>query len=211
MDIKKLAQIPILSSAIDKTVRNAFIDICQRVNYLIDPHATTHKTGGSDALTAADIGAAAISALPITHFAITPAVRQTISSITPVMVTGLSITITPKSVDSNFLIMAVINGSMTWVSSSLIYRNGSAVLTHTGNGNEPGSQATTYFGNASTVDTNMLQHIINYVDAPQTTAAVTYDVRCTSGWSGTLSTLYINDRGVYNDMRTPSTLTIIEF
>lgn len=156
----------------------------------------------------ADIGAAAANAIPSVYFAITPAIRQTITSITPVKVDGLTITVTPKSVNSKFLITAIVNGSMTYVSNSLIFRNGAPILTHTGNNNEPGSQATTFIG--SNAADYMLQHIMNYMDAPQTTEPVTYDVRCTAGWAGTAYTLYINDRST-SDMRTPSTLTIIEF
>lgn len=182
------------------------------------PEITPESIGAlPDTTTAKDIGAAPAadyalkSDIPITpsvYFAITPAERQTIASVNPVLVNGLEITITPKSANSKFLIMAVVNGTMTHVTSSLIYRNGSPVLTHTGNTNEPGAQATTHFGN--NIGTNMLQHTINYMDAPQTTEPVTYDVRCTAGWSSTAYTLYINDRNT-SDMRTPSTLTIIEF
>jgi len=213
-EIKRLSQVPILASQTEKTIRNALYDAYTKINQLLDfalDHSSSHATGGSDALTPEDIGAAATGALPTTHFAITSAVRQLISSVTPVIVTGLSITITPKSVNSKFLIMAVVNGSMTWVSSSLIYRNGSPILTHTGNSNEPGSQATTYLGGTPETVAQMSQHVINYVDTPQLTTAITYDVRCTSGWSGTVTPLYINGRGTYDDMRTPSTLTIIEF
>jgi len=209
-EIKRLSQVPILASQTEKTIRNALYDAYTKINQILDfalDHSSSHATGGSDVLTPADIGGVFAP-----HFATTPATRQTISSLTPVAVTGLSITITPKSASSKFLIMAVINGSMTWVSSSLIYRNGSPVLTHTGNSNEPGSQATTYIGGAADNTTYMLQHVINYVDAPVTTTAVTYDVRCTSGWAGTVTPLYINDRSTSGgDMRTPSTLTIIEF
>ncbi len=174
------------------------------------PNTTTAEDMGAlpNTTTPADIGAAAANAIPSVHFAITPAERQTIASVNPVLVNGLEITITPKSVNSKFLIMAVVNGTMTHVASSLIYRNGFPVLTHTGNTNEPGAQATTYYGND--IVTNMLQHTMNYMDAPQTIEPVTYDVRCTAGWSGTAHTLYINDRNT-SDMRTPSTLTIIEF
>lgn len=64
MDIKPLPQAPILASDVDKTTRNAFTDVHSRVNQLIKrlgtvlPHKDTHKTGGSDPLTPADIGAA---------------------------------------------------------------------------------------------------------------------------------------------------------
>lgn len=68
MAVKPLPQTPILAQAVDKTTRNAFTDVHSRVNQLIKwlgtvsqtvlPHKDTHKTGGSDPLTPADIGAA---------------------------------------------------------------------------------------------------------------------------------------------------------
>ncbi len=141
------------------------------------------------------------------YFASTPATRQTIGSITPTKVTGLELSITPTSVDSQFLIMAVVNGAMRYVSSSLVYRNGSKVLSHGGNTNEAGAQATTYFG--PDASGNMYQQTIHHLDSPSTTSAVTYDIRFTSGWGGAVHTTYINDRDS-NDMRTPSTLMILE-
>jgi len=142
------------------------------------------------------------------YFAITPATRQAIASVNPVAISGLSITVTPKSSSSKFLIMAVINGSLTYVNSTILYRNSSKILTHAGNNNEPGAMATTYIG-SSTTD-YMHQQVINYLDTPGTTSAITYTVRTTSGWAGSTYTTYVNDRAS-NDMRTPSTLTILEF
>jgi hypothetical protein len=143
-----------------------------------------------------------------TYFAITPATRQLISSTTPQVITGLSITLTPKSTNSKFLIMAIVNGTARYVSSVLVYRNGSKVLTHGGNSNESGSNATVYFGDND--NGRMKQMHVHYMDSPNTTASVTYDIRFTSGWGGGTYGAYINDRSS-NDMRSPSTLTIMEF
>ena len=143
-----------------------------------------------------------------TYHATTAATRQTISSATPQSINGLSITITPKSASSKFMIMAVVNGSHTYVASSLIYRNGAKILNHGNHNNEPGSQATIYIGTST--EGWMNQQTINYLDAPNTTSTVTYNVRHTSAWAGGVRNSHINDRSS-NDMRTPSTLTIIEF
>jgi hypothetical protein len=56
----------------------------------------------------------------------------------------------------------------------------------------------------------MLQQIINYMDAPATTSAITYDIRVASAWAGTAYTTIVNSRSG-SDMTTPSTLTILEF
>ncbi|MCK5584237.1 MAG: hypothetical protein KAI33_10610, partial [Elusimicrobiales bacterium] len=143
-----------------------------------------------------------------TYFVMTAATRQTIASTTPQIITGLSVTLTPVSTNSKFMILAVVNGNLNYVSSVLIYQGGTKLLSHTGNTNEAGAQATRY-----TSDGNnggyISQMIINYVDSPATTSSITYDVRMTSGWSGTSYTSYANDRAD-NDMRTPSTLMIME-
>lgn len=150
---------------------------------------------------------ASIDVVPKLHCFKFATASQYIASINPVKVNGLEFTVTPRSASSNFLIIAVINGNMTYVSSSLLFRNGSPILSHGDNINEPGSQATTYITNR---DDNMLHQTIQYVDAPGTTNPVTYDVRCTSGWEGIPRGLHINNRA-NGGMATPSTLTIIEF
>ena len=68
MEIKPLPSVPVLDTQTDKSTRNAFSEAHTRINQLIKkvqsvagtilPHKTTHATGGSDALTPADIGAA---------------------------------------------------------------------------------------------------------------------------------------------------------
>ncbi|MCK5358852.1 MAG: hypothetical protein KAJ48_10690, partial [Elusimicrobiales bacterium] len=142
------------------------------------------------------------------YFAITPATRQTINSTTPQIITGLSITLTPVSANSKFMILAIVNGNLNHVASVLIYKEGTKLLSHEGNTNEFGAQATKYTIDA--VSTSyMSQLVVNYVDSPATTSSITYDVRMTSGWSGTSYTSYANDRGS-NDMRTPSTFMIME-
>lgn len=143
----------------------------------------------------------------------TSTTMQTINSLTPVIVNGLSITVTPSSVMSKFLIMAVVNGSMTHVASSIIYKNGSQLIVGGNNLNNTaagklGVQATTYIGNS--VVTNMFQHHILYVDMPGTIEPITYDIRHVSAWSGTAYTTYVNNRNVA-DMCSPSSLVIVEF
>ncbi|HLP19292.1 MAG TPA: hypothetical protein VK174_03290 [Chitinophagales bacterium] len=148
------------------------------------------------------------STLVGSYFAITPTTIQNITSITPVEITGLTITITPKSASSKFLIMAVVNGTMSYVVSTVLYRNGSNILSHASNSNEPGSIVTTYEGGAN--NDVMRQQYFNYLDSPNTTSAVTYSVRHTSGWAGGAVLTQVNNRNSV-DMATPSTLTILEF
>ena len=145
-----------------------------------------------------------------TYFVTTGTTMQTINSTTPVAVTGLSVTLTPASTSSRFIITAIVNGSMTYVASSLVYRNGSSILNHANNSNAAGAMATTFATDSpSTAPSLMRQHHINYVDSPNTTASITYDIRHVSAWGGTAYTTYVNDRSG-GDMRTPSTLMITE-
>jgi hypothetical protein len=134
---------------------------------------------------------------------------QTISSTVPVAINGLSITVKPASVNSRFLIMAVVNGSLSHVCSSFVFRNGYAVLSHGGNTSIGGANVTSYVTAENRADL-MRAHTINYLDAPATTAAVTYDIRHASAWSGAATTTYVNNRSTV-DMACPSVLTIIEF
>lgn len=140
--------------------------------------------------------------------------RQTINATVPVPVSSLSITVSPSSVNSKFLISAVINGSMTHVASTFLYKNGNNILPSAGtNRTGSGPAVTTYIG-TSTTD-YIFQHLINFIDAPATLSSVTYDIRHVSTWPNPSSVpvayaSYINNRQS-NDMAVPSYMIIMEF
>jgi len=137
-----------------------------------------------------------------------PAV-QTISSTSPVALTGMSIVFTPKFANSKIVVQAQISTSATYVSSFAVYKNNATTVSTSGfnNVNEPNMNITTYFGGSSGPDFLYSIPLIHFEDAINTTAR-TYSIRATSGWGGTVYTLRINDRG--SDMAAFSVMTIME-
>jgi hypothetical protein len=139
----------------------------------------------------------------------TTSVRQTISSASPVAITGLSIAFTPFFQDSRIVIMANISGSHTYVNSYGVFKNGVATVSTSGqsNNNEPNMHVTQYTG--STTSEYIYQVPIVHTELAGSTTARTYAIYGTSAWSGTAYPLYINNRGS-NDMASFSHMTIFE-
>jgi hypothetical protein len=127
-------------------------------------------------------------------YAVSGPARQTISSLTPVIISGLSLTITPKYNNSLIVIEGVILSSNTHVSSYGVFKDGATTVSTTGqtNNNEPNMQVTSYIGNTSADEfwTIPIRH--HEISSNLTTR--TYDIRATSGWSGTTYALHINNR-----------------
>ena len=125
-------------------------------------------------------------------------VNQSFNSTTPVALTGLSASITPKFANSKILIEGVVAASWTYVSSLHIYKNGSDMISsHGGNSQTGGSTAlwTKYW--PWTTDTSAGQVTplsVLYWDSPGTTSTVTYDFRANSGWAGGSNAFYLNNR-----------------
>lgn len=137
----------------------------------------------------------------------TGATRQDIVSSTWAAITGLSVTLTPVSSSSRFILLSSIQHSGTYVNSFTFFKNSSSLLSHA-NTNETGAMRTTYTGQNDS-DNYQWETSLSYVDAPATTSSVTYDVRATSSWNGGTGTLRINDR-LSNDMRGVSSFTVLE-
>jgi hypothetical protein len=135
--------------------------------------------------------------------------RQDIASLSPVAISGLSITLTPLSTSSRFLILSTINHNAQYVHSFGVYRNGVTIHNNPGsNSNEPNMFYTGYLGfNADT--SYMTNSHISVVDTPNTTSSITYQIYGTSGWVNVVYAMRINDRNA--DMRSLSTLTILEY
>ena len=134
--------------------------------------------------------------------------RQTIASLTPVLLTGLQITITPISALSTMIITANIAKSDGFVISFGIFKNGVATVSTTGatNSNEPNMQVTNYIrDNNNYFGESVAMH---YEPSVNTTAR-TYGVYGTSGWAGVVYTFYVNNR-LGTNMACFSTLDVME-
>lgn len=136
-------------------------------------------------------------------------VSQTISSLTPVAVDGLSINFTPVFANSRILVQAQIATNMVHVSSFGVFKDGEPTVSTTGftNGNEANMQVTTYIG--STTNAEMWCLPIMWSDLAGSTNTRTYQIYATAGFAGTLYTLVINNR-VGSDMSSFSNMTIME-
>lgn len=134
---------------------------------------------------------------------------QTISSATPVAVTGLSIAFTPKNANSLILIMCQISSNSPHVSSFAIYKNAAATVSTTGytNSNEANMQITTYVG--TDVTSELWAWPIMHQELAGNTTARTYQVYASAAWAGTPRSLIINNRGSV-DMASFSYMTIME-
>jgi len=59
------------------------------------------------------------------------------------------------------------------------------------------------------IEDNMMNKMLMYMDMPNTTNPCTYSVGASSSWAGATYNLYINDRAS-NDMRSISSLIALE-
>lgn len=133
---------------------------------------------------------------------------QTISSTTPVTITGLSVTFTPAGSNTTIFIFANISHSLSNVVSFGIFKDGVATVSTTGatNLNEPNMQATYFLGNNAGLIVN--SHLMHYENSGGTNTR-TYDIRATSAYNGTITALYINNRSSL-DMACFSHMVIME-
>lgn len=160
-----------------------------------------------------DLSADRIFAIPtppgtvnVVRAVIGPAIT-TVNSTTPVDV--MSVSITPSHANNIIVVIATIVYTHAYgsVSSFGIFKNGTATVSTSGNGNENNMQYTTYFNafQASDMQSIPLMH----TELAGTTSPITYSVAVTNGWGGTPANLYINGR-VGDDMGGFSYLTVFE-
>jgi hypothetical protein len=135
---------------------------------------------------------------------------QTISSTSPVAVTGLSISFTPLYSNSLIIIDGILTGNFTHVFSWGVFKDGVATVSTSGygNNNEANMQFTTYSESAG-ADARMFAAPLMHRETAGSTSARTYQVYCTSGWGGSVYTSYINNRSS-QDMASFSYLRIME-
>ena len=133
---------------------------------------------------------------------------QTISSITPVTITGLSVTYTPLGTNTTIFIFANICHSLSNYVSFGVYKDGVATVSTAGfsNLNEPNMQATYFLGNNAGLMTN--SHLMHYENSTNINPR-TYDIRTTAAYNGTITALYINNRST-SDMASFSHMIIME-
>lgn len=144
-------------------------------------------------------------------FARTGPVRQTINSLVPLAITGLSIDFTPLNPTSTIFITAFLNHTDTYVNNFSIYKNGNPTVSTAGftNTSSPDSQVTQYQGNDTTGQYLVTTRVSAY-DIAETTASRTYAAYGNSEWNGTAYAQYINNRN-NSDMACFSYMYIFEY
>jgi len=121
---------------------------------------------------------------------------------------GLSVSITPTSASSKFLVMVRVSGQL-WSHGHTYFRlmRGSTVI---GDGDAAGSRTTCFSSTESNVDWATSDHSIQYLDSPNTTSQITYKVQGRAEYN----TLNINrsnrDDNSIADQRTSSQITVME-
>ena len=133
---------------------------------------------------------------------------QTISSTTPVTITGLSVNYTPAGTNTTIFIFANINHSRSHVLSFAIYKDGLPTVSTTGfvNNNQPDMQVTYYTGEDAGTIVN--SHLMHY-EVSGSTAPRIYDVRGTASWNNNTRALYIDNRNS-GDMAAFSHMVLME-
>lgn len=143
-------------------------------------------------------------------------INQTINSATPVLLSGLSVAITPKFNNSIILIQGMVTASWSYVSSIHIYKNGSDMIpSHAAAGTNSQSGGNTalwthYQSSQEAARANQVFPFpVLYQDIPGVTTSITYDFRANSGWSGGTEAFYFNNR-TGTDMLGSSFITVME-
>ena len=139
---------------------------------------------------------------------------QQVTSTSYVLLTELTIDITPKSSNNKFLLEYHINGNIYNDQNHgylQLYRNGSAISgaqADSSGTDSLGSRtgATSVINTAMNLDGSQLTYSMKYLDSPSTTSQITYAVYCKSS---TGPVVYINRSGRDNDGFTPFTCEIV--
>ncbi len=107
---------------------------------------------------------------------------------------GLSASITPKFDTSKILVMveACIGSSIGYDMKTRLLRGSTPIHIGDGASNRPRVSVTINQSYSSTANYAADQAIINYLDSPATTSAVTYKIQCASYSSGVI---YLNRNG----------------
>jgi hypothetical protein len=135
--------------------------------------------------------------------------RQSITSLTPIAVDGLSISFTPLNANSRIVVKAQIATNATYVSAFAVYKNGAATVSTSGFTNSAAinMQFTSYIG--ADLNDNMYSFPLIWSEVAGSTVARTYQIYAMSGYGGSVRTLHINNR-TSNDMASFSHITVME-
>jgi hypothetical protein len=134
---------------------------------------------------------------------------QSSNSTSYVDITGLSVTITPKSATNKILVMANIN-NLSDAGSYGVFINllrGSTTLTASTAGGNAQTLAAWASGGAGDTRINA-SGSIDYLDSPATTSATTYKMQMVS--SNAASTGWVNTWAVNRDLAACSSITVME-
>ncbi len=140
---------------------------------------------------------------------------QIVDSTSYVLLTGLTIDITPKSSSSKFLLEYHVNGNILDDSNHgylQLYKDGSAITGAQAESASSRTCATSVMNTGANLDGSQLTWSMKYLDSPNTASEITYAVYCKSSSS---ADVYINRSGRDNDAatydgRSISTFTVME-
>lgn len=148
-----------------------------------------------------------------TVYATSGFVNQTITSATPVALTGMTATITPRLATSKILLQAMVTASWSYVSSIHIYRNGVDVIPNHGGNNQSGGATAFYTHYQSSQESDRPNQLfpfpVIYQEDANGTSPLTYSLWANSGWSGGSVAFYFNNRNSL-DMLSCSTMLLME-
>jgi hypothetical protein len=139
-------------------------------------------------------------------------VNQTITSATPQQITGLSISITPRSSANLIIVDSVISASWSHVASAHVFKDGVNVTpAHGGNNQSGGTNAiwTHYASAFGTSADKVMPFPLQWYEVSGSTATRTYSIRANSGWAGGADSLFINNRNSL-DMLGSSWMRVME-
>jgi hypothetical protein len=112
------------------------------------------------------------------------------NTITPTEITVLNVTITPKRANSKVVLQWMINGDINHETIFLVYRDSTAIGFNTTSGSNAQWSGVTASPSDNDVNSTPQNIIVNWVDLPNTTNAVTYSVRVRAS-GGVAYTLYL--------------------
>ncbi len=149
---------------------------------------------------------------------VTTTSSQSLTAGTPAEITGLTLTITPQSASSKFLLMAVWNGegSNSQYANALAFgfkRDSSYIGNPAADGSRTIGRGVLSQGwHDANADSTMDSWTGQYLDSPNTTSAITYKVFITTDYTQTLyNNRTVVDGNVTAYERTTSSLIILEF
>ena len=124
-----------------------------------------------------------------------------------VWIPGLTVTLTPKSKNSYFVVMATINGAISHVHSGNLHFRGKYVRSD-GNSSCDGNSINTNYEDGHDHG-HMRQMQINYAIPNSSLSPAKIRIGLRHNWGGGATSMYINDRN-YDDMRSLSHAVIME-